>query len=467
MRIIRFGSNGWRARFDDGFDDEAVVRIAGALGRLWSEARPGGVVLVGFDTRHDGARLACLLGEVVASFGLQVKVSEGPCPTPAIGWCACSEMACVGAVMLTASDSPCEYGGVLLRGEDGGPVTASFIANLDHMISARPTQERGQIERCDFIVPYVEHLLEGIDVEAIKAAHLSVVVDPMHGSALAAAHGALECLGCEISFVHGEPMQDFGGLHPKPVEPWVDECEVVVRETKASCGICLDGDGDRAALIDERGRLVSRHDMVPLVLKELVEEQGNRGRVVVSKAASVRVQREAEALGCPWTAVPIGFERIYSEALEGDVILGADEYGGVCVPWHLMERDGLYAALLCLERMAKTGAMLSDMVAGLKDEIGTMSYGSRDVRLEPARVQSLRNLLPGVNPRSIAGKVPLRVNHADGLGAEFEDDAWVLVRVSRTESVARIYAEASSLEERDALINDVKVRLLEQELHLL
>ena len=102
--IIRFGVDGWKARFDDGFDAEGVARVADALGLVWADAAPGGTIYVGYDTRHNARELALLAAGVIASYGLVVKVSEGPCPTPAVAWCCSRDESAYGAVIITEKE---------------------------------------------------------------------------------------------------------------------------------------------------------------------------------------------------------------------------------------------------------------------------------------------------------------------------------------------------------------------------
>lgn len=444
MRIIHFDANGWRARFDDGFDDESVARIAGALGLLWADARPGATVYVGYDGRHRAEHYAELLGGVLASFGLVAKVSDAVCPTPAVSWGAAHDTSCVGAVMLTAVESPCEYGGVLVRGAHGGPMPLSFLSLLDRTISAEPTKDEGPIERVDMLTGYREGILAALDLGALRAARLKVVADPMYGGAMGVLTRLLMDVGCEVVTIHGERDPQFGGLHPVAYDPWTDDCERRVREVGADCGVVLNGDGSRGTLVDCAGKLLTRHNLVPILIAHLVEGRGARGRVVTTLATSARAARQARRLGCPHEEVPVGFERIYAEVREGDVLIASEEYGGVCVPSHLMERDGVYADLLVLEAMAQTGRGLDELAAALLDQVGKMSYVQKDIRLDAAQIQTLRNMLPGMNPAKVAGKVPVRVGHADGLSLEFDDGSWLLLRPSRTQPAARAYAEAAS-----------------------
>lgn len=451
--IIRFLSDGWHARFDDGFTRENVARVADALGLLWADVAPGATVYVGFDTRHDSRELAREAAGVLASYGLVAKVSDTCCPTPAVGWSCAHDERAIGGVILTASERSCEYGGILVRGFDGGPVSRVFLDSVEDHISQVPSSARGAFEECDLMGPYGKSLLAQVDAASLAERGLKVVVDPMYGAATGHVSELLRSLGCEVTEIHVEPRDDFNGIHPEPADPWADSCEQAVVAHGADLGLLLDGDADRAAVVDERGTLVPTRALVPLVLEHLVSSRGARGRVVSTLTCSACLSRQAERLGLECVSVPVGFARIYRELLENDVVLATEEYGGVCVPTHLRERDGLLVCLLVAELLAHAGKPLSQLVAELEEAVGSMRYARRDVRLEPAATQAFRNILPGLNPSDVAGKKPVEVSHADGLRLQFADDSWVLMRPSRMGSLVRVYAEAATERDRDDLLD--------------
>lgn len=452
MRIIHFDANGWRARFDDGFDEESVGRIACALGLVWGGSHPGSTVLVGYDTRHNGKHFAELVAAILAGQGLCAKVSSTTCPIPALGWSAAHNGACVGAVMLSASESSCEYGGIQLRGADGGPVSSRFLAKVERAIPTRVPRARGSFAETDVVTAYEDALVSFVDADAIAAAGLRVVADPMYGGGVGVLARVLDRLGCDVVRLHDEAREDFAGLHPSATDPWADECEQRLVETGANLAIVLDGDGDRSAVVDERGRLVSPHNLVPLVMRQLMGK-GYTGRVVATSSSSERLMRQADYLGCPRTRVPVGFERLYDELHDNDVLIASEEYGGICVPQHLKERDGLLAGLLVVELLAQEGGTLSRHVRAMMSELGHLSYIRKDVYMEPAQVESMRIILPGLNPASIGGLEPQEISHADGLRASFADGSWVLVRPSRTLPVIRANAEARDASAASALLS--------------
>ncbi len=355
--------------------------------------------------------------------------------------------------MLTASERSCEYGGLIVRGADGGPVSREFLDAVEQHISLEPTSDTGEYQVENFIAPYLDDLVTLVDGVAIAGAGLSVVVDPMYGAGAGVLAQALERLGCEVTEIHADVREDFCGLHPEPADPWADECEERVSSTRASLGFLLDCDGDRAGVVDEDGNILLPHELSPLVLGHLVENRNETGRVVVTLTCSARIARQAERLGCQLTSVPVGFSRIYREMREGDVVLGAEEYGGLAFPSHLLERDGLLSCLLVAELVAKSGRTVRQLVRDMGDKIGHMRYTRRDVRLDPAATQAFRNVLPGLNPESVAGRLPVEVSHADGLRLQFDDGSWVLIRPSRSDPVVRVYSEAPTEGERDRLLD--------------
>ena len=449
---VHFGTDGWRARLDEDFNDENVVRVADALGGVWERTNPGATVYVGYDTRADAARFARLAGEVIASHGLVVTVSERHCPAPALSWTVAHDRSACGGIMLTAAHNPSEYQGFKVRMADGGAAPKEFTDQLEMAIDSDATPRRGRVSFQDIVSPYLDDLISLVDADAISSAQLKVVHDPMYGATRGYMADALRRLGVDVVEIHAEDAADFNDLHPEPVEPWVDECEAAVVSERACIGLVNDGGGARAAAIDEKGAFIAPHKVFCLIMQHLVENRGKSGRAVVTVSSSVMAMRQAKRLGCPVTVVPVGFKWIYGEMLKGDVLLGGEESGGIGIPDHLLERDGMLANLLLCELVAKTGKTLGQLVAELEGAVGSMHYARRDLRLPVEVIETLKMMLPGMNPPEVAGMEPVEVSHKDGLRITFEDGAWLLLRPSDTEQVVRVHAEAASVEQRDALL---------------
>lgn len=450
--IIRFGTDGWRARLDGDFTSDNVIRVADAAGSLWARRAAGALVYVGFDTRPGARDFARLAAKVLASHGLVVKVSDRYVPTPALAWTVARDARAVGGLMVTGSHNPNDYQGVKLRMSDGGVGSEEFYEDLQNAIKPDPTDARGPIQETDFLTPYFDHLYTLVDVEKMSAARLHVVYDPLYGSASEYFANLLRAMGVDVTEVHGSVDAETDMTHPEPIEPWVDDCERAVVEVGAQAGLVNDGDGDRIGAVDEHGHFVNSQKVIAIILGHLCKNRGRSGRVILNLSSSVLTRRVAKELGCKLAIKPVGFKHIYSEMKKKDVLLGGGEAGGIGIGFHMPERDGILANLLLCEAMAETGKTLGELVNDLEQRCGQFYYARRDLRVDPEVIEMFRTVLPGLNPPVVAGRVPVVVSHMDGLRLEFADESWLLLRPSGTEPVVRVYAEASTIELRDELL---------------
>lgn len=451
--MIRFGTDGWRARRDGAFTEDNVVRVADAAARLWAQQRPGDIVYVGFDARPGAEAYARLVARVIAGHGLVAKLSDRFTPTPALSWTIANDARACGGIMVTGSHHPNDYLGIKFRVADGGAGSTEFVAEVEDAIDPDPSDARGPIDVVDFTTPYLDQLVSLVDGDTIARANLHVVYDPMYGAARGHLPAVLGALGVIVDEIHGEDDAGMEDMRPEPIEPWVDDCEQEVLDTGACCGLISDGDADRLGAVDEHGRFVSAHKLFALVLGHLVQNRGMSGRVVLGISSSLLTRRVARALGCRYVIKPVGFKYIYEEMLKGGVLLGGEETGGFGIPEHFPERDGLLMILLLCELMAMTGKTLGQLVQELEEAFGTTSYARRDIRLSYEDIEVLRTMLPGINPQNIAGRTPERVSHMDGLRLEFADESWLLLRPSGTEPIVRVYAEAPTVEMRDQYLD--------------
>lgn len=451
--IIHFGTDGWRARLDGDFDDENVSRVAGAAAELWRRTDAGAIVYVGYDTRPLARRFAVVAAEVLAGYGFEAVISNSPLPTPALSWTVANDSRACGALMVTGSHHPMDYLGIKLRVADGGGGTEEFYEELEELIDPDPAEVRGAIREADLLTTYQDDLRRLVDTEAIAHAGIRVVCDPMYGAARSCLASTLRQVGVDVHKIHATEEPGWDEFRPEPVEPWVDDCERAVIEQGVGGGLVTDGDADRVSAVDERGRFVSPHKIIALLIGHLVEGRGKSGRVVLNLSSSALPRQVARAHGCRVAIKPIGFKYIYEEMLRGDVLIGGEEAGGIGIPSHLRERDGILCCLLLCEMMAQSGKTLGQLVDELDERYGTRSYARRDLRLEPEVIESLRLMLPGINPAMVEGEAPSAVSHMDGLRLEFPDESWLLLRPSGTEALVRVYAEAKTVERRDALLD--------------
>lgn len=462
MEDIHFGTDGWRAIIGEGFTEENVVRVVDAAARVFKEdalsagrcADELGVLYVGHDCRLNAHAYAQLAAQVAASHGFEVKLTQDYCPTPALCWSVAHDDDAVGGIMLTSSHNPAEYLGVKLRMADGGASPKEFTDRVEAQLSDKPICARGDFQEVDFMAAYLDALKKLVDVEAIRAAHLRVVVDPLYGAGRGYLAGLLRDMGVEVCEINNACDPTFDGLHPEPIPPWVNRGLEKVQELGFDAVFINDGDADRISAGDEHGNFVNPHRVITLLVQHMVEDRHETGRVVSTITASAMLDRMCRRLGLELVSTPVGFKWIYGEMEKGGVVIGGEESGGIGLPGHVKERDGLLMALLLAETMAQRGMSMGQLLDDLFEKIGRLEFARRGLTVTDAQMKRFREeTVPSYEVEVIDGKHVVGVDRRDGVKFSLEGDAWVMMRPSGTEPLVRVYAEAATAEEVESLLD--------------
>lgn len=461
MADIPFGTDGWRAIIGEDFTPDNLNRVVAAAARIFKEeavaagrdADAPGTLIVGHDCRQDAHAYAELAAQVAAGEGFNVLLTEDYCPTPTLCWSVAHNDDAVGGIMLTSSHNPAEYLGVKLRMADGGASPAEFTDRVEAVLPPEPTDILGPFQTADLMTDYLAALRELVDVEAIRGANLRVVCDPLYGAGRHYLADLLRDMGVEVVEIHNAEDPTFAGLHPEPIQPWVDEGLAKVGELGYDALFINDGDADRIAAGDSRGNYVNAHRIITLLTKHMVD-RGETGRVVSTVTASAMLDRMCRKLGLELVSTPVGFKWIYGEMEKGGVMIGGEESGGIGLPDHVKERDGLLMALLLTECMAQSGKDLGAIIDEMLADIGRLEFARRGLSITDEQMARFRaETVPTYTADEIAGKRVLDVDRRDGVKLLLEGDAWVMMRPSGTEPLVRIYAEAATTDEVNELLD--------------
>ena len=209
-------------------------------------------------------------------------------------------------------------------------------------------------------------------------------------------------------------------------------------------GLANDGDADRFGLVGEDGAYVSPHDFLPLLLEYLVEERGLKGTVVRSVSTGSLLDRVAGRLGLDLETTPVGFKHLGGRMLQGGVLLAGEESGGLSIGGHVPEKDGVLACLLASEMIAARGRGLAEQLKDLWDRYGRLYDTRIDLPLTAGTRAMIRERFLEATPGEVAGRAVRGEDRRDGVRLDLDGECWVLVRLSGTEPLARIYVEAPS-----------------------
>ncbi len=466
MTDIRFGTDGWRGIIAEDVTFSAVRLVARAVARrvranAGRQSSPH--VLVGHDTRFLSREFAEAAADAMAGEGVQVSLTSAFAPTPAFSY-AVVRSGAAGAVVITASHNPSEYSGVKFKTSFGGSASAAFTRGVEeeirklqtHISKSEIRNPKFEIGSFDARTPWLDRLEELVDVARIGRSGIRVALDVMYGAGQGLLSERLQRAGATVRELHGELNPGFGGLHPEPIPAYLGtlmDCVKNWEGTGPRVGFAFDGDGDRVSSVDEDGNVISPHQTLALLLRHLVRNRGQRGTVVKSVNIGHMVDAEAEALGLPLVVTPVGFKHIAEAMRQHDATVGGEESGGFAVRGHIPERDGALISLLLLECMTTTGKSLGSLVGEMEAEYGPHRYGRLDLRLASLEERDRVVASIGASPPDRILSVPVRhVETMDGIKLTRGDYSWIMLRASGTEPLLRIYAEAPSESEVNALL---------------
>ncbi|HEX3280765.1 MAG TPA: hypothetical protein VHR36_06000, partial [Pyrinomonadaceae bacterium] len=334
------------------------------------------------------------------------------------------------------------------------PATTAAVEKL--VDAQKPKRKELTNKQNELLAPAIEsyraQIASYIDLERLRKTAATVVVDPMHGSGGTWVESFLQGGELKVETIRGYRDPLFGGVNPEPIDKNLAALKQRVLASKALVGVVTDGDADRVGAVNELGETMTMHDVVPLILLHLVRERKMTGGVVRTFSQSVLLKRMAAALALKLFETPIGFKYVADLMLNDDVLIGAEESGGIGVKGHIPERDGILNSLLFLEAIITAGKSPTEMLRELHREFGEFHFGRTDLQVEMEVGQRLLENLKLSPPASFAGLKVSNIETTDGTKLLFTDDSWILFRQSGTEPMLRIYAEAADVPKMRSLL---------------
>ena len=457
--MIKFGTDGWRGIIADDFTFENVRRVAGGIASyvLRHENAPRGVI-IGYDTRFLSQHAARTAAEVIAGAGIPVQITSDSTPTPAISLAVKSQGA-AGGVVVTSSHNPWNWNGVKFKARFGGSATPAIMKVIEQEVGAgaMPKGQAASIKEVDLKPAYMEAISRFADLDLIAGAKFRFAVDSMYGSGRGVLTRIFQDRGIDYIAIRQELNPLFPGINPEPIEPHVEMLRQTVLKGSCHAGLAVDGDADRIGAIAEDGSFVDSHKCFAVLLRWSLERKKWPGDVVRAFNTTGMADRIAARYGRKLIECPIGFKYIADLMMEHEIVVGGEESGGIGYSRYLPERDGTLNCLLLANVMAQEGKALGQLVADLQREYGPHYYGRRDLHITDEMKQSAVQRARSDQTTRLGGYSIKRKEALDGIkffldtsshGAKNGNGAipWVLFRMSGTEPLLRVYAEAESPE---------------------
>jgi len=431
--------SGLRGVVGDGIDPAVVVEFAATYAGL---CEPGPIV-VGHDGRISAPVFAAAVEAGVTATGHDV-LAAGPTATPTVGVLV-RDLKAAGGIQISASHNPAEYNGLKFFQYTGMVLSQKLGASLLDRWRRRELcwaswQSLGKVRRLDDPDQgHLERVLAIIDVPAIRRGNFKVILDACHGAGGRLGKALLQALGCRTIILGGEPDGRYDHP-PEPTEANLKEFAAIVPAVGAAVGFAQDPDADRLAIIDETGRYIGEELTLALAATRRLEQA--KGPVVLNLSTSRVTEDLANRAGCLVFRTSVGEINVVERMVAEDALLGGEGNGGVIDPRVGHVRDSFVAMAMVLDLLAATGEPLSGLVfrlpryAMVKEQY-PLALSRSDMAAAPSGSSALTRLWDGI----VAAYPDALADRTDGLRLDW-NDRWVHIRVSNTEPIVRVIAEA-------------------------
>jgi alpha-D-glucose phosphate-specific phosphoglucomutase len=464
VTVIKFGTDGWRARIAEDYTFDNLRRCAqGFATYLQQQGLAEKGVVIGHDKRFHADNFAASAAEVVAANGIKVWLTDGATPTPTISYAAVHKQA-GGAINITASHNPPEDCGFKVRDPLGGAIAPDQLKLIEAVIpeidgvkqmKLDDAMSDGLVTKFDAGPAYIEQLHRLIDLEPIKQAGYKVLVDCMWGNGAGWFPRLLAGGKTEIHEVHNERNPIFPHMsRPEPIVPNVDHGLSFVQKIGADMAIINDGDADRVGFGDENGRFIDQLRVYGLLGYYFLEIRGQRGPIVKTISTTKMLNKLGKIYDVPVYETGVGFKYIAPKMVEVDALIGGEESGGYAFKGHVPERDGILAGLYLLDLMIQTGKKPSQLLDLLFEKVGAHYYSRIDSRFDQSQKEAVLARVSSARPKRIGGLKCTDIVTIDGHQFMMEDGGWLLIRFSGTEPIIRVYCETTHEDRVDAILAD-------------
>jgi alpha-D-glucose phosphate-specific phosphoglucomutase len=461
---IGFGTDGWRGVIAEDYTFDNVRRAAqGFASYLLEQNRHGQWVVVGHDKRFASEYFAAAAAEVLAGNGLNVYLTNGATPTPVIAYAVVDKKAC-GAVNITASHNPPTDNGFKVRDEHGSAIDPEGLKRIEVLIPDSVEEVKrlemsaatkdGKIVMFDASESYIVNLQKLVDLQEIKDAGFTVVVDAMWGNGAGWFPRLLEGGKTRVIEIHNTRNPSFPEMkRPEPIRPNIDVGLKATVENHADVLLVTDGDADRCGIGDENGEFIDQLRVYALLALYLLEVRGERGAIVKTLSTTTMLNKLGKLYDVPVYETGVGFKYVAPKMMETNAMIGGEESGGYAFRGNVPERDGILANLYFLDFMVRTGKKPTELLKMLFDKVGEHFYDRIDTPFTGDR-KSREQMILSAKPQTLGGLKVIGLNTTDGFQFKLEDGGWLLIRFSGTEPIMRVYCETTHQDKVKAILQD-------------
>jgi len=436
---LKISVAGIRGIYPEDLSPEIAYKFGLSYGNFLKEKN----IYVGRDTRISGEVLKYSLISSLIATGKNV-IDLDIAPTPLVEF-AVEKSKNVGGVIITASHNPFQYNGIKFLSKKGtflndreGDKLIELYRKGDFKLSKTPGKifQDNQIKN-----RYFEEIYRNVEIEKIKKCNFKVVVDVCQGVGALYTKDFLTGLNCNIEILNEKPYGVF--FHdPEPKKETLKQLSKYIEEKKVDIGFAQDPDGDRLAIVDEKGNIVGEELVIAICIKNILEKI--KTPIVVNLSTSMVVDYIAKIYGVKVYRTKIGEVNVIEKMKKVKALVGGEGNGGVIYPLVHYGRDSFVAMSLILEYMARKEKKLSEIVSEFP------SYFMKKEKYE-IEVAKIKKIIEKIKKRYKKEKI----DFTDGIKI-IKKDGWIHIRPSGTEPVLRLVVESVDKKISDKYLDEIR-----------
>jgi len=428
-----FGTNGVRGVFGEDLTLDFISKITLSVASFFKK----GPILVGYDGRESSVAISKIVTAALSSMGLDSAIC-GLVPTPCLQF-ATRQLGYNGGIMITASHNPPQYNGLKVIANDGIEISRDSELLVEQFYFTkkwRTAKKFGSITKeSNAINTYLSGIKKRVNVSKIRLQKLKIVLDLGNGAQAVTAPTLCKELGCETVLINEKIDGNFSGRGSEPTPQNLDKLSDMIIKSKADLGIAFDGDGDRSIFCDESGKILTGDRSALLLSKYIIKKQP-KSKIVTSVNSTSVIEKIAAESESQVLRTRVGSVEVSRKMVEENAIIGFEENGGFMYGKHNQVRDGSMTMAILLDLLASGKNSLSQEMDALPPSFTTKG------KIECSR-DDFKKIV------KILKTEPYKKNLTDGIKLSLDDSSWIMVRLSGTEPIARIYAESSSQSKLD------------------
>jgi len=442
-----FGTNGIRGIFGDILTLNFICNISLAIATYFNK----GTILIGYDCRHSSKLISKTICSVLNYYNLNCKLA-GMIPTPCLQL-SVKKLKYDGGIMVTASHNPPEYNGIKVISNDGIEISEQDQLKIEDIYFTQkwnPPKNFGitEIENRS-IQTYIDAIKSNVNINRIILKKFTAVLDLGNGMQSITAPKICEDLGCKTIQINKNIDGSFPGRGSEPTTTNLAQLSNAVIKNKADFGVAFDGDGDRCIFCTDKGKIIPGANSA-LLLTDHILKQNPISTIITCVNTPSNIEKIALKTNSNVIRTKVGSVSVSRKMKSTNAIIGFEENGGFMFAPHLEVRDGAMSMALMLDMLSSSAKTLSQQISELPH-----------VYIAKTKVFCPSNI--GKKIILALKKTNYNFDELDGIKIFINKKSWIMIRLSGTEPLLRIYVESNSQKKLTAIISEYmnKINILQ------